>query len=110
MATGGDVTGPPRLPENAESRAQSFGTGLAGDPQSAAGVSSLNADSAAYNRAVPHQFTPGSLLTPVGKNPGGLGMSAGDAAKRTFDGTFLGSGNGMAESSYEPSAILKLAA
>ena len=45
-----DPVPPPRLPEGAQSRAESFTTGTQGDdPQNAAGVSSIDANSARFN-------------------------------------------------------------
>jgi hypothetical protein len=42
------------------------------------------------------------------RNPGGNGMSASDAARRTIDGQYLGSVNGSSASSFEPAAYLRL--
>lgn len=88
------------------SRSAEFGTGMVGDPGSAA--SSLNADSARQNAMVPHSFQSQSVLQSRMQNPGGNGMSAGDASRRLADGTPLGSVNGTSESSFEPSAMLRL--
>jgi hypothetical protein len=92
----------------AAGRNDQFTTGVVGDPGSAAGVQSEIADADKFNAMVPHQFEPHSVLTPIMKNPGGNGMSAGDAARRTFDGTYLGSVNGTSASSFEPAAMLRL--
>jgi hypothetical protein len=92
----------------ATGRTAQFTTGITGDPGSAAGVQSEIADTDRFNAMVPHQFRPSSVLTPIMKNPGGLGMSTGDAARRTADGTYLGSVNGTSASSFEPSALLRL--
>ena len=73
------ITGPPRLPQGAESRAQSFGTGLAGDPGSAASALSLNADAEHWNALTPHQVGLHSVLQTA--IPSGNGMSAADAQR-----------------------------
>lgn len=85
-------------------RSAEFATGQAGDPGNAA--SSLNQDSQRWNLSP--QFRPTSVLQPVGKNPGGNGLSAGDAARRWADGTSMGSVNATSVSSFEPSAMLRL--
>jgi hypothetical protein len=97
----------------ASPRSQEFATGINGDPDSAATATTrastgLTADSLQFNSMVPHGYQPTSVLQPIMKNPGGNGMSAGDAAHRLADGTFLGTGNGMSESSFEPAAMLRL--
>ena len=115
MATGEDITGPPRLPQTAESRAQQLQLGASGDPDNTATVAAqpdagLTADSLQFRAMTPRGYRPSSVLTPIGSdnNPGGLGMSAGDAARRLPDGTYVGSINGQSESSFEPSALLKM--
>jgi hypothetical protein len=121
MATGGftadgtptrPYSGPAMTGGNAP-RSASFQTGRAGDPDSAATVttrasSSLTADSLQFNAAVPQGVRPTSVLQPIESNPGGLGMSAGDAARRTVTGQYLGSVNGTSQSSWEPAAMLRL--
>lgn len=88
-----------------------FSKGITGetDPANTASVFSLNRDSARFNAMVPHQFRPSSVLQPIQSNPGGNGMSAGQAARRFADGTSMGNPNGMAESSFQKAALLKLA-
>ena len=107
-----DITAPPRLPQGAASRVQGLITGIQGDPASAGTATTrasngLLADSQQFNAQV-GGYRPASVLTPIMKNPGGLGMSAADASRRLADGTFLGTGNGMSESSFEPAAMLRL--
>jgi hypothetical protein len=55
---------------------------------------------------VSHGVRPTSVLQPLA--PSANGYSAGDAARRTIDGTYLGSVNGTSESSFAPSAWLRL--
>lgn len=96
-------------------RGGEFATGITGDPGSLAGVASEVANSERFNAMVPHQFgqvapggyRPSSVLTPFGRNPGGNGMSAGDAARRWADGTPMGSVNATSLSSFEPAAMLR---
>lgn len=109
---------PSQVPGGPESfRSSAFRSGANGDPDSAATVTTrpdtgLTSDSMQWTARAGGGYRPSSVLTPIGSNnnPGGLGMSAGDAAKRLPDGTFLGTGNGMSESSFEPAALLKLSA
>ncbi len=105
--TGSGITAPPRLPDGAGSRAQAFGTGLAGDPGSAAGVQSMNENSARYNALVPHQFRPGSLLNQT--RPSMNAESAADYARVLPGGYTLPTANGQSAASYEASIPLKLA-
>lgn len=108
MATGDDLTGPPRLPAGAQSRAESFTTGTQGDdPQNAAGVSSIDANSARFNSLVPHQFRPGSLLNQT--RPSMNAESAADYARVLPGGYRLANSNGQSESSWEASIPLKMA-
>ncbi|HUN30383.1 MAG TPA: hypothetical protein VMU95_00070 [Trebonia sp.] len=53
---------------------------------------------------------PHSVLQSLGANPGGLGMSAEDAANRMPDGTWMGAQNGVSQESYEPTKMLRLVA
>jgi hypothetical protein len=111
---GRPYSGPDQLGGNAP-RGEQFRTGAnqTGDIATATARpdAGLTDDSLQFRAMTPKGYRPSSVLTPIGSNnnPGGLGMSAGDAAKRLPDGTFLGPGNGMAASSFEPSALLKLA-
>lgn len=99
-------------------RGGEFATGITGDPGNLAGVASEVANSERFNAQVPHQFgqfaqvspggyRPSSVLTPFGRNPGGNGMSAGDAARRWADGSYMGSVIGTSVSSFEPAAMLR---
>jgi hypothetical protein len=88
----------PRTPE--------FNTGITGDPGTA--EASLDADADRFNNLSPHQFVPTSVLQPIESNPGGNGMSAGDAARRTITGEYMGSVNGMSASSFQPAAMLRM--
>jgi hypothetical protein len=97
------------------SRLDGFSTGVRGDASSAAGVGSEIANSARYNAMVPRQVgsagltvRPTSVLQSLSTNPGGLGMSAGDSARRMYNGQYLGSVVGTSESSFEPSALLRM--
>jgi hypothetical protein len=88
--------------------------GVLGDPGSAASSlgrdAGLNLNSQQFNAQVPNGIRPTSVLQPImHSNVGGLGMSAGDAARRLPTGQYMGSGNGTSESSFEPAAMLKLA-
>jgi hypothetical protein len=110
-AAGFTATGQPLRPysspdqlDGATPRSTEFATGQVGDPGNAA--SSLNQDSQRWNLSA--QFRPTSVLQPVMRNPGGLGMSAGDASRRLADGTYMGSVNGTSISSFEPAAMLRL--
>lgn len=117
MASGPGLPGrpygtPDDLDGNAPRSAQ-FTTGTQGDPDNVATVTArpdvgLTADSLQWRAQTPAGYRASSVLTPIGKNPGGLGMSAADAARRTFTGDYLGSINGQSESSFEPSALLKM--
>lgn len=94
-------------------RSAEFATGTQGDPGSAATVTTqadagLTDDSMQWNAQAGGGYRPSSVLTPIGKNPGGNGMSVGDASRRTFDGQYLGSVVGTSESSFEPAAMLRL--
>ncbi len=92
-----------------ESRSNSFSTGAAPvDPGNSAGVQSEVYNSEQYNALVPHQWRPTSVLQNPMTNPGGNGMSAADAARRTINGTYLGSIDGTSASSFEPAAMLRL--
>ena len=120
MATGYASTGQPARPYGSADdlggnapRSPQFQTGLTGDPDSAATVTTrpdagLTADSMQWTAQAGGGYRPSSVLTPIMKNPGGLGMSAGDAARRTFDGQYLGSVVGTSESSFGPAAMLRL--
>lgn len=74
MATGEDITGPPRLPQM-QSRAQEFGTGLSGAPEDSAGVSAMNADSERFNSLVPRQVGLSSVLQTAMPSMNGIGTS-----------------------------------
>ena len=107
MTTGDDITGPPRLPQNAASRVQDFSTGITGDdPQNAAGVSSIDVNSALYNSLVPHQFEPGSILQQT--RPSMNGESAADYARVLPGGYRLPNQNGQSASSWEASNYLRM--
>jgi hypothetical protein len=87
-------------------RSGEFSTGITGataDP----GAESLTIASARYNAQVPTQYRPTSVLQPIMRRSAN-GMSAGDAARRWADGSYMGSLNATSESSFEPSAMLRL--
>lgn len=100
----------------AAGRTGEFSTGTTGeqDPGNVATAAGqdphLNLNGQQFNDQVPAGVRPTSVLQPLMRNPGGLGMSAGDAARRTITGQYLGSVNATSVSSFEPSAMLKLAA
>jgi hypothetical protein len=87
-------------------------TGALGDPGSAPTSSGEDAGLALsagqFNSQVPGRARATSVLQPLGSNPGGNGMSKGDAARRTIDGQYLGSINATSESSFTPAAWLRL--
>jgi hypothetical protein len=56
-------------------------------------TASLYADSQRQNNAVPHMFTPTSVLHQI--MPSGNGMSARDADRRLYGGGMLPTGNSM---------------
>jgi hypothetical protein len=97
-----------------------FHSGQQGQPGRIASVANndpgdLRLNSQQFNAQVPRAVTPvrpgvrlTSVLQPLAASPNG--MSAADAARRTFDGQYLGSVNGTSESSFEPSALRRLAA
>jgi hypothetical protein len=89
----------------------SFQTGISGEtnPENTASVFNLSRDSARFNSLVPHQFTPQSTLLAIQRNPGGNGMSAGQAARRWADGSPMGNPNGIAEDSFQKAALLRMA-
>jgi hypothetical protein len=87
-------------------RNEAFSQGHMGAPGRVA--SSLAEDSAVYNSKVPGKFTAHSVLTPLGTNPGGNGMSAQDAENRTITGSYLGSANGVSQGNYQATAMLKM--
>lgn len=94
-------------------RSQEFGTGLNGDdpgnsPTSAGQDAGLAVNAQQFRAQVSPGVRPTSVLQSIVRNPGGLGMSAADAARRTFDGQYLGSINGTSVSSFEPSAMLRM--
>jgi hypothetical protein len=103
---------PDQVPAGAEFRSNAFRTGVLSDPGSAA--SSLNQDpgltlnSQQFNAQVPAGVRSSSVLTPIMRNPGGLGMSAGDAARRLPDGTYMGSVIGTSQSSFEPAVMRRI--
>lgn len=97
-------------------RGQEFDTGRAGetDPGRTASIRNnqdpgLSLSSQQFRAQVPVGVRPTSVLQPIMRNPGGNGMSAGDAARRMVDGTYLGSINATSASSFKPSAMLRLA-
>lgn len=112
MATGFTNAGTPSRPYSGpdmtggnEGRTASFSAGTAPvDPGNAA--TSLNQDSQRWNPA--GGFRPTSVLQPIMRNSGGNAMSAGDAARRLPDGTYLGSINATSVSSFAPSAMMRL--
>jgi hypothetical protein len=59
-----------------------------------------------FNSQVAHGVRPTSVLQPLA--PSANGYSAGDAARRTFDGQYLGSINGTSEQGFERAALLRL--
>jgi hypothetical protein len=69
-----------------------------------AGESFTSAVLAGQNR--PHSVLQG--LQGYQPNPGGLGMSAEDAANRLPDGQWMGSADGMSQDSYEPTRMLHM--
>ena len=108
---GRPYSGPDQLGGNA-GRSQQLQVGATGDPDSAATATArpnvgLTADSLQWRAQTPTGYRPSSILTPIGRNPGGNGMSAGDAARRWADGTPMGSVLGTSESSFEPAALLR---
>lgn len=87
--------------------------GAAGDPDNIATATArpdagLTADSPQWRAMTPKGYTPSSILTPIGRNPGGNGMSAADASRRWADGSYMGSPIGTSESSFEPAALLRM--
>jgi hypothetical protein len=96
----------------AAGRTGEFAAGTTGDPDSAASSMNqdpgLNLSSIQFNAQVPKGAVPTSVLVPIEKNPGNLGMSAADASRRTLDGTYLGSVNGTSASSFVPAAMRRL--
>lgn len=112
MATGFTSDGTPARPYSGpdmtggnEGRTASFSAGTAPvDPDNAA--TSLNQDSQRWNPA--GGFRPTSVLQPIMRNPGGLGMSAADASRRLPTGQYMGSINATSVSSFEPSAMMRL--
>jgi hypothetical protein len=119
MATGFTADGQPSRPYSGPGqlggnspRSVAFATGQAGDPGHAA--TSLGQDpgltmnSMQFNGQVPTGVRPTSVLQPLMRNPGGNGMSAGDAARRLPTGQYLGSVNGTSADSFEPSAMMRL--
>lgn len=103
-----DPIAPPRLPQGAASRVQDFSTGITGDdPQNAAGVSSIDENSARYNRLVPHQFRAGSILNQT--RPSMNAESEADYARVLPGGYRLPTANGQSAASYEASIPLRLA-
>ena len=111
MAGYGDLAG--RDPGQTGGSVPEFSTGITGDPSSVATVAGqdhhLNINAQQFNAQVSPGVRPTSVLQPIMRNPGGLGMSAADAARRTFDGQYLGSVNGTSVSSFEPTALRRLA-
>src|SRR5689334_1823664 len=76
-------------------RSQELQRGIDGDPDNTASVTSqpaatLTQNSLQFNSLVPGGVRPTSVLQPIQRNPGGNGMSAGDAARRFADGTPMG--------------------
>lgn len=105
---GRPYSGPDQLGGNAP-RSAEFVTGAnrTGDPATAVGQDSGLSLNAQQFQAQVGGYRPSSVLTPIGKNPGGLGMSAADAGRRWADGTPMGTLNGTSESSFEPAALLR---
>jgi hypothetical protein len=91
-------------------RSQEMLTGALGDPGSAPTSSgqdaSLAMNAQQFNDQVPHAVRATSVLQPLA--PSANGYSAGDAARRTFDGQYLGSINGTSEAGFERAALLRL--
>jgi len=94
------------------SRSGEFATGHNGDDPgnspTSAGQDTVNLNSQQFMAQVPQGVRPTSVLQPIESNPGGLGMSAADAARRTVTGQYLGSVNGTSQSSFEPAAMLRM--
>jgi hypothetical protein len=116
------MAGPPELPPGAEPatrpygspdalggnspRTAQFSTGAAGDPQNTASVSSLPADSAAYNALVPRQFSQHSVLQTA--MPSANGMSAQDYQRVLPGGYTLPTQNGSSSDTYEKATYMRL--
>ncbi len=106
-------SGPDQLGGNA-SRSDSFATGTQGDDPGNTATATvrpnvgLTADSLQFRAQTPAGYRPSSVLTPIMKNPGGNGMSAGQAALRFPDGTSMGNANGISADQLETSALLKM--
>jgi hypothetical protein len=94
-------------------RTAQFSTGQTGDPGNIAASASqdpgLNLNSAQFNGQVSAGVgRPTSVLQNVMPNPGGNGMSAGQAARRFADGTPIGNPNGIAADQLERAALLRM--
>ena len=101
------IPGPPRLPQGAASRAQSFSTGTQGDdPGNAASSLSLNADADRFNAAVPRQIGLSSVLQTA--MPSANGMSANDYQRVLPGGYMLPSQNGTSADTYEKAIYMHL--
>jgi hypothetical protein len=87
------------------SRSAEFGTGLVGNPASAA--SSLNADSAKFNGAVPQGATQTSVLQ--SPRPSMNGMSEQDYQRVMPGGFTLPSQNGQLDQSWQASTYMRMA-
>lgn len=105
------ITAPPRLPVDAESRMQGFGTGLAGDPGSAASSLSFAADAERWNALTPRQVGLSSVLQTAIPSMNGIGQSD---QQRVLPGPpgqsiMLPSQNGTSSGSWSKAAIMRLA-
>jgi hypothetical protein len=95
-----------------ESQSVAFGSGV--DHQvnenrfNVGSLSLAHAGESFTSQVIAGQSRPHSILQPLGANPGGLGMSAEDAANRLPDGTWMGAQNGVSSESYQPSKMLRL--
>ena len=113
MATGDDLTGPPRLPTGAQSRAQSFSTGLAGDPDSATATSASQNPGLSLNGQQFMEQIPGRVIqtsTLQNPMPGLNGISAADYEQRMLPGLSqpLPSADGSSLDTYSKSLLMRL--
>jgi hypothetical protein len=105
------ITAPPRLPQGAQSRAHSFGTGLVGDPRSAASSLSFAGDAERWNALTPRQVGLSSVLQTAIPSMNGIGQSD---QQRVLPGPpgqsiMLPSQNGTSTDSWSKAAIMHLA-
>jgi hypothetical protein len=98
-------------PPGAEFRSNAFRTGANGDPGNSAGVSALNADSAAWMANVPRQFSQHSVLQTA--MPSGIGLGITDRARmlpgsQPGQAVMLPTANGSSQQSYSAGLLMKL--